>query len=109
MENIYNYLIVTNGNMTSSITSPSVDLSKTNGYSIYAKWTGVPVGVIELIASLDDINFVTVAGSAINLNGPGDVLWEVTTAFYDKIAVKYTPSSGSGTLNVQINGKGDEI
>jgi hypothetical protein len=107
MENIYNYLIVTNGDMTSVITSQVQDLSKTDGYSVYAKWTGSPIGAIELKASLDGINFVVIAGSATDVNGPGDALWEVTTAFYDKILVEYVPSGGSGTLNVQINGKGD--
>lgn len=108
-ENIYNYKIVTDGNMSSNITSSMVDLSKTDGYSVYAKWTGSPVGVIELRASLDGINFVPISGSATNVNSAGDALWEITTAFYDKIIVVYTATSGTGTLNVQINGKGDRV
>jgi hypothetical protein len=107
MENIYNYKIVTNGDMTSNITSSVVDLSITDGYSVYAKWTGTPVGAIQLKASLDGINFVIIAGSPTDVNGPGEALWEVTTAFYDKILVEYVASGGSGTLNAQINGKGD--
>jgi hypothetical protein len=107
MENLYNVLIVTNGDMSASITSTTQDLSKTNGYSVYAKWTGSPVGTIKLQVSVDGTNFVDLAGSTITVSSAGDALWEITTAFYDKVNVVYTRTSGSGTLNVQINGKGD--
>jgi len=110
-ENIYNYKIVTNGDMASTVTSPAVDLSKTDGYSVYAKWTGAAAaGSINLEVSLNDINFVPMFSGATSVAGPGDALWEITTAFYDKIRVVFTPTGGSvGVLNVQINGKGDRI
>jgi len=110
-ENIYNYKIVTNASMAAIVTSPSVDLSKTDGYSVYAKWSGAAAaGSIELQASLDDINFVTMSSSGTVVAGPGEALWEITSAFYDKIRVVFTPTGGSvGTLNVQINGKGDRV
>ena len=110
-ENIYNYKIVTNASMASTVTSATVDLSKTDGYSVYAKWTGAgAAGSIELQASLDDINFVTIINSSTSVAGPGEALWEITSAFYDKIRVVFLATGGSsGTLNVQINGKGDRI
>jgi len=107
MENLYNVKIVTNGDMSTDVESTVTDMSKTNGYSVYAKWTGSPVGTIKLKASLDDINFVDITGSETAVNSTGEVLWEVTSAFYDKLKVVYTSTSGTGTLNVQINGKGD--
>ena len=107
-ENIYNYKITTDVGMNVTYISPQQDMSVTNGYSVYAQWTGSPVGTIELQASLDGVNFVTIAGSPTPVNGPGEALWEVTTAFYDRVRIKYIPSGGSGTLNVQINGKGDK-
>lgn len=106
-ENIYNYKIITNGDMTSNITSSVVDMSRTDGYSVYAKWTGSPVGTLKIQASLDGINYIDYPGSATAINGSGDAMYEITTAFYDKVQIVYTFSSGSGTLNVQINGKGD--
>lgn len=107
-ENIYNYKIITDADMSSSITSsPSVDMSRTDGYAVYAKWTGAPVGDIKLQASVDNVNFVDIIDSDSPVNGPGDIMWEVTTAFYDKFRVVYTRTSGTGVLNAQINGKGD--
>lgn len=107
MENLYNVKIVTDASMGASVESEVVDLSKTNGYSIYAKWTGSPVGIVKLQASLDNVNFVDIIDSSSAVSGAGDILWEVTTAFYDKVKLVYTRTSGSGVLNVQINGKGD--
>lgn len=106
-ENVFNYKILTAGSMATSLTSSAVDLSRVDGYSIYAKWTGAPVGTIKLQASLDGINYVDYPSSTSTVNGAGDIIWEVTTAFYDKIQVVYTRTSGTGTLDVQINGKGD--
>lgn len=109
MENIYNYKIITTGNMSGNLVSISQDLSVTNGYGIYAKWTGSPVGTIKLQATLDGINFIDYPGSATSVNNAGDALWEVSTAFYGRVQVVYTFTSGSGTLNVQILGKGDQL
>jgi hypothetical protein len=108
-ENLYNYKILTNGDMSGNLTSAPVDLSKTDGYSVYAEWSGSPVGTMKLQVSLDGIHYVDYTGSQTPVNGVGNVIWEVTTAFYDNIRVVYTYGSGSGTLNVQINGKGDLI
>ena len=93
--------------MSADVTSSAVDLSKVDGYAVFAKWTGAPVGTIKLEVGLDGQNYVEYPGSATAVNGAGDALWEVTTAFYDKVRVKYERTSGTGSLNVQINGKGD--
>lgn len=106
-ENIFNTPILTNGVMTSTLTSTAMDLSRIDGYAIYAKWTGTPVGDIKLQASVDGTNYIDYPGSDIAITAAGDAIWEVTTAYYDKIRVVYTFTSGTGTLNVQINGKGD--
>lgn len=107
MQNLFNYKIITNGDMSTSLTSSEVDMSKCDGYAIYAKWTGSPIGTIKLSVSIDDINFVDLSGSETEVSGAGDAMWEVATAFYDKVRVVFTRTSGTGTLNVQCNGKGE--
>lgn len=109
MQNLFNFKIVTDGDMSASITSSEADLSKCDGYAVYAKWTGSPVGVIKLVVSVDGINFVDLSGSESEVSGAGDAMWEVSTAFYDKVKAVYTRTSGTGTLNVQCNGKGDPL
>lgn len=107
-QNLFNIPIVTNGDMSSDITSDITDLSKVDGYAVYAKWTGTPQGSIKLQVSVDGINYVDLDGSSTVVNNAGEALWEVTTAFYDKVRLVYTSSSSTGTLNAQINGKGTE-
>lgn len=107
-ETLYNSPIVTNGDMSGSITStPPTDLTKTDGYSISAVWTGSPVGNIKLQVSRDGILFFDYPNSSTPVSGPGDAMWEVTTAFYKQVQLVYVFSSGSGTLNAGILGKGD--
>jgi len=108
MQNIFNKLITTNGDMSGDVVSETVDLSKIDGYAIYASWTGSPVGSIKIRTAVNDSNFVDYPGSSTSVNGAGEALWEITTAFYDRVQVVYTRTSGSGTLNIQINGKGTE-
>jgi len=107
MENLYNIKIATNASMSADVESEVIDLSKTNGYCIYANFTGTPVGSIKLQVSIDAINYVDLINSSTAIAAAGDIMWEVTNAFYDKVKVVYTRTSGTGVLNVQINGKGD--
>lgn len=106
-ETIYNTPIVTNGSMSSNVTSPVIDLSKTDGYSVSATWTGSPVGTIKLQVSRDNVTFFDYPSSATAVSGPGNAMWEITTAFYGYVKLAYVFSSGSGTLNAGILGKGD--
>ena len=108
-ETIYNVPIVTNGNMSSSIISKVTPLSTTNGYSISATWTGSPVGTMKIQVSRDNSFFSDYPGSQITVNGAGGQMWEITTANYAQVQLVYTASSGSGTLNAGILGKGDLI
>lgn len=108
-QNLFNNTLVVNGDMTSDLISDVKDLSLVDGYAIYANWTGSPVGTIKLQVSVDGTNFVDLSGSETEVNSAGEALWEVTTAYYDKVRTYYTFTSGSGTLNVRINGKAIEV
>lgn len=106
MENIYNYKIVTDGDMSGDITSQVVDMSLTNGYAVQAWFTGSPVGTLRLEASNDESQWTEISSSEIS--AAGSVMWLEDYAMYDKLRIRYSRTSGSGTLNVQINGKGDK-
>lgn len=107
MENIFNYKIVTDGSMTTDITSEVVDLSLANGYAIQAWFTGSPVGSLKLEASNDGIQWTDISDSITAVSAAGTLIWKEDSAMYDKVRAVYTFSSGSGTLNIQINGKGN--
>lgn len=106
-ETIFNTSIAVNLSMGTDVSSDITDLSKADGFAVYAKWTGSPVGVIQLEVSLDDVNYVIDPDSITTVNGAGDAMWQIDTARYDKVKLHYVRTSGTGTLNAQICGKGD--
>lgn len=110
-ENIYNYVIVTAGDMSANITSPLMDTSVVEAIVFYAKWTGSPVGTIKLQVSLTelDADFIDLDDSEQVVNGAGNFMWNVTDTNYDKIRLVYTFGSGTGSLEVRVNAKGDRI
>jgi len=106
-ETIYNKPIITNGDMSGNITSSVTPLAITDGYSISAIWTGSPSGIMKIQVSRDNVTFYDYPGSQISVSGAGDQMWEITTANYSQVQLVYIASSGSGTLNAGILGKGD--
>jgi len=108
-QNLFNIKIITNGDMSGNITSDEIDLSKVDGYAIQADYTGSPTGDIKIQCSVNGSTWADYPSSEVAIpTATSPILWEITTAFYDKVRVIYTASSGSGTLNVQINVKGTE-
>jgi hypothetical protein len=107
----FNYTLVNPTAMTTDITSPTVLLNSILLLSIQASWTGAPVGTLKLQASNDLENSPTqawsdVAASSFNVNGAGDILYNLSEIGYCRMRLVYTRSSGSGTLRVTANGKG---
>lgn len=105
-ENIYNYKIVTDGDMSSNITSSIVDLSRTDGFAIVASISGSPVGTFHVEFANEDV-YVVDPDSVVAVSGIDKIAYEKQICAFDKVRCVYTATSGSGVLNVQINGKGD--
>lgn len=107
-ENLYNEYIIENQSMAANYTSPSRDLSRTDSYSIQVVISsGSPVGEFKLQASLDDVNWNDISDSITSVNGTGNIMYVEPDADYDKLRAVYTRTSGSGTMSIKINGKGD--
>ena len=106
-ENTFNALVLTNGNMTGNLESEVIDTSRVDSVVFYAKWTGSPVGTLKVQVSIDDINYVDLDDSPVAVTEAGDFMWNIVDTNYDKIKVVYVATSGSGTLNVQANVKGE--
>ncbi len=87
------------------------------GYSICASWDG-GVGTLELEASnnafLDNVNnnenpsatWVTITGSSVAISGAGTQFWNVSDVYYRAFRIKYTSTSGTGTLTAYVFCKG---
>lgn len=103
---VKNSKIVNEADMSTSITSTVEDLSNITNYSVHAVWTGTPTGTLDLQASNDGVNFISLLGSLINTGGAaGQHMFEVTSTSMDKVRLVYTFSSGSGTLTATYSAK----
>lgn len=108
-QNIFNKKILNASDMSSSVTSEWVDLSKIDTYCLTAKWTGSPVGEFKVQFALDESDPRDIPETVLAVNGADDATFSEAVANYDKVRVVYTRTSGTGSLTVQINGKGTEI
>jgi hypothetical protein len=104
--NVFEYKLVTAASMNANIISPSQQLTFMMNCAIQALWTGAPVGSLSLLISNDNITFSSYTGSTTPVDGPGNFMWNILTTPYPYIQVLYTFASGSGALNITLNGKG---
>lgn len=110
-KNIFNRPLVENQSMASSFDSPSTDLSTVQGFSIQAKHTGSPVGVLKLQISDNEtlLGWDDYPNSEMDVpSSNGVYTWNVSEVHFDSVRLVYTATSGSGTLTAYINGKGDD-
>ena len=113
-----NYSVMSGGNMSGSLTSSPISLSQNTMVSIQAVFTGTPVGTLVLMVSDDPgiinsdgtvsglLNWSTYNGSSAVVNAPGNQSWDVWSTGARWMEVVYTPTSGSGTMSVMVNSKG---
>lgn len=116
---VLNIALVTNGNMTTTISAANgnsipvnLNLNGIVGYSIQAVFTGAPVGTIELQASDDNVssslsstptNWTPITASITPVTAAGTYTINYEFPRYAWVQLVYIPTSGSGTLNARIN------
>jgi hypothetical protein len=64
---------------------------------------------MKIQVSRDNVFFADYPDSQIAVNGANGQMWEITTANYAQVQLVYIATSGSGTLNAGMLGKGDEV
>jgi hypothetical protein len=90
--------------MSVSLTSVTIDIAELPGYAVHAIWTGSPVGTINVNASNDSVNFVSVASQAAG-GSNGQFLLNTEVAHYRWLQVTYTATSGTGSLTTYVSAK----
>ncbi len=114
---VFEYRLVNAGNMGSSITSAPQQLTEMAMACIQAVFTGTPNGTFKLQVStthkqdaqgniITEGTWTDYTGSSQAIVAAGDFAWNLSTTPYPFVRLVYTRSSGTGTLNVTINGKG---
>jgi hypothetical protein len=98
--------------MTENLTSNSIDIRTVYGCSLQFKYTGAPVGTMTVEATDDEIipavsqNWVTVLNSSVAVSGTGDHIYNIAGLNTGFIRLRYTFTSGTGTLTGKIVTKG---
>jgi hypothetical protein len=109
----YQYIALTNGNMSGNLTSSTIELSSYYANSISCLVTAASglSGTLNLLGSVDGTNFTAVkngGGTAITLtvSGNGPYIFDIPATGLQYVQITYTASSGSGTLNITAYQKG---
>ena len=102
--------------MGASFNSNAQILDYSLGYSIHGIIAGAPVGSISLEGSNDPVpgdlsgasvvNWLTIADSTQLVTGAGEVFWNYNGCFYKWVRVAYVRTSGTGTITLNLMGKG---
>lgn len=114
------YLVVTAGDMSlATVTSKATNILYLSTIAYQWNFSGTPTGAFSVQVSLDyaqdsqgnisnagNWNTLTLTGSPAAAGSAGSQAANIPTLGFPWIRTVYTKSSGTGTLNVYISGKG---
>lgn len=109
---------ITNGDMTTTITSPATAIHFLDDIGVQFNFTGVPVGTFQVQVSIDYTQdqegniedpghwiSIALSPSPVAAGAAGQVYVDLNMLSSPWVRVVYVPTSGSGTLNAFITGK----
>lgn len=106
------YKIINSTSMAASFNTASIDISNIDDIAIVYEWSGVglsPIGVIYVeVRNGDECPWSTldVQPIASIASDSGDDNIMITNVSFQQLRLLYTRTSGSGTLNAWLTGKG---
>lgn len=105
---ILNEVLLASGNMSGNITSPAVSTAHMGYLTVAAIYVGtVPTGTLKLQCSLDSgVNWIDIPSMSVAISASGSSLFEMKEFGYPQVRAVYTFTSGTGSLLLQVNGKG---
>ena len=98
------YPVVTNGDMSQTITSSTTNIRFQDHIWYQMKWTGAPVGTFYIDGSDDGADCV-LGILSLDLGSVCPASMEITPTAAHFVRLRFVPSSGSGTLQVRVSGK----
>ena len=105
--NINGVQFISAGDMSGDVTSNVIEMQDFKYYGIVLSATGTPTGTAVVQGSNDGTTWVNTTRSFGFSGSAADGIIENSTIpfGFDKLRVKYTASSGAGTLNGTIQAK----
>lgn len=103
---LLNQQVITNGNMSSDVTSSSVDIGEARSICAQIYWTGTsPAGNFYVQGSNDGNNWA-LASSAVAVSGnSGSLLINLDAPAFRYARIFYDSTSGTGTVQGLISAK----
>lgn len=93
---------------TSVLTSPVFNAQNLDNVGIQVDWTGTPTGVIQVLGSIDTVNYHAFSFSpalAQPAGAAGGYLISLNQIPFPYIKLQYTNTSGTGVLNAWLSAK----
>lgn len=91
--------------LTADRVTAAIDISCVKGFALYTEWSAGVVGSVALQGSLDPVttpasvsNWSDISGSSVAVSGANSTLWNVSDAHYTWVRIKFTFTSGTGTM-----------
>lgn len=103
------YQVIASGDMSGAIASPSVDISNVDDISIVYEWAGTsPVGTLFVQVKNGDSpwSVLDISPPAAISGNSGNNNIQITNVSFKELRLTYTRTSGTGTLNAYLTGKG---
>ncbi len=99
--------LINAGDVSANIPGVPLEIKEILTGAIQTVWTGsTPIGTLVIQGSCDGVNFTTLASGSQSISGnSGSFLLPLADIGYSYIQAVYTKSSGTGTINVTLNGK----
>jgi hypothetical protein len=103
------FAAISAGNMSGNITGTVISLRDVDNVSAVYYWTGTaPVGEVKVYVQNGSSTFsllgISPVAAVSGASGDNNIL--ITDVSFEKIRFDYVRTSGTGTLNVIITGKG---
>ena len=100
------YQLITDGDMSSDVTSDTTNILYTDRVSYQISYTGTPTGSFSVQISNDETTWENMTlSTAVSAAGSADNHFIDCETGAKYIRLKYTSSSGSGTLQVKLVAK----
>lgn len=105
---IRGHKVITDGDMSGSLTSEITNVTNLDNVGYIVEWSGSsPSGQIEVEIQSGPSGWAPLDfGSTISVSGnTGSIILNINQIPFENIRLKYTASSGTGTLNVTLSSK----
>lgn len=99
--------LILGADLSDDVESDWINLNRKEGYSFHVELLGSPNGVLSIETSITGLIATTLTDSPKTITEASTVMYNVTQTNYMLARIKFTRTSGTGTLNAYYSTKED--